>query len=195
MSRVRLHARRSCRGDRCTVRAPLVLAPEERAAESAARLRDAADRQDADVEDTIGDFGVRATTSPSCRSCSLAKPSASIVTRGTVFSPGSHPDLTIVPSCRTARARIVVGVARESNSFGSRRNEASDPTALELSPQRAFVLHLDARAEPPRRMRGRIEHVTSGRIARITSLRGLVAFLAEVLGDGSGASSDRRSEE
>jgi hypothetical protein len=31
-------------------------------------------------------------------------------------------------------------------------------------------------------MLGRVEHVTSGRVAHITSLRGLVAFLEEVLG-------------
>jgi hypothetical protein len=92
-------------------------------------------------------------------------------------------------------------VAQKRNRSGSRRNEARGPIALELSPERAFVVHLDARAQPPRRMLGRIEHVTSGRIAHITSLRALVAFLAEVLRDGSGASArwrinafDRRSE-
>jgi hypothetical protein len=77
-------------------------------------------------------------------------------------------------------------VAQQRSISGSRRNEASDPIALELSPERAFVLLLDARAQPPRRMLGRIEHVTSGRIARITSLGELVAFLAEVLRDGPG---------
>ena len=54
---------------------------------------------------------------------------------------------------------------------------------LRLSPERAFVLHLDERAQPPRRVLGRIEHVTSGRIARITSLRGLTTFLRDVLRD------------
>ena len=34
--------------------------------------------------------------------------------------------------------------------------------ALQLSPMRAFGLHLDARAQPPRRMGGRIEPVTAG---------------------------------
>jgi len=55
--------------------------------------------------------------------------------------------------------------------------------ALALSPERAFVLHLDARSQPPSRMLGRIEHVTSGRIARISSLRGLMTFLRDVLGE------------
>jgi len=32
-------------------------------------------------------------------------------------------------------------------------------------------------------MLGRIEHVTSGRIARVSSLRGLTSFLADVLRD------------
>jgi len=59
---------------------------------------------------------------------------------------------------------------------------------LELSPQRAFVLHPEARAQPPRRMLGRIEHVSSDRIARISSLRGLMTFLSEVLGDAAESS-------
>jgi len=49
------------------------------------------------------------------------------------------------------------------------------------------VLHLDARARPPRSVLGRIEHVTSGRVARITSLRGLVTFLNDVLREGTGS--------
>jgi hypothetical protein len=53
--------------------------------------------------------------------------------------------------------------------------------ALELPPDHAFVLHLDARAQPPRRLIGRVEHVTSGRVAHVTSLRELLAFLADVL--------------
>jgi len=55
------------------------------------------------------------------------------------------------------------------------------PVAFELPPDRAFVLHLDVRAQPPRRVVGRVEHVTSGQVAHITSLRELVAFLAAVL--------------
>jgi hypothetical protein len=50
-----------------------------------------------------------------------------------------------------------------------------------LPPDRAFVLHLDARAKPPRRVVGRVEHVTSGRVAHVTSMRELLAFLADVL--------------
>ena len=53
--------------------------------------------------------------------------------------------------------------------------------AFELPPDRAFVLHLDLRAQPPRRVVGRVEHVTSGQVAHVTSLRQLVAFLAQVL--------------
>jgi hypothetical protein len=55
------------------------------------------------------------------------------------------------------------------------------PAALELSPDRAFVLHLDASARPPRRVAGRVEHITSGRVAHVTSLRELLVFLEEVL--------------
>jgi len=66
---------------------------------------------------------------------------------------------------------------------GKGKRDVSPTTGLRLSPERAFVLHLDARAEPPRRLLGRIEHVTSGRVARITSLRALVGFLTDLLGD------------
>jgi len=58
------------------------------------------------------------------------------------------------------------------------------PAVLELPPERAFVLHLDVRALPPRRVVGRVEHVTSGRVGHVTSLRELVAFLAAVLRNG-----------
>jgi hypothetical protein len=55
------------------------------------------------------------------------------------------------------------------------------PAALELRPDRAFVLHLDVHAEPPRRVAGRVEHVVSGQVAHFASPRELLAFLAEVL--------------
>jgi hypothetical protein len=70
-------------------------------------------------------------------------------------------------------------MARSGKRSVSRRRV--DP--LQLSPDRAFVLHLDMHALPPRRMRGRVEHVASGRVAHITSLGGLVAFLTDVLCD------------
>jgi len=60
-------------------------------------------------------------------------------------------------------------------------NTTLKPATLELPPDRAFVLHLDVRARPPRRVVGRIEHVTSGQVAHVTSLRELVTFLAAVL--------------
>ena len=60
------------------------------------------------------------------------------------------------------------------------------PAAFDLPPDRAFVLHLDANAQPPRRVVGRIEHVTSGQVAHITSLRQLLAFLAAVLRNEDG---------
>ena len=63
----------------------------------------------------------------------------------------------------------------------SSQRTTSKPAAFELSPDRAFVLHLDARAQPPRRVAGRVEHVTSGQVAHVTCLRELVDFLAKVL--------------
>ena len=68
--------------------------------------------------------------------------------------------------------------------------------ALELPPERAFVLQLDARAQPPGRVIGRVEHVTSGRVTHITSLRELLAFFAEVLRQqATGESPSGRSDE
>jgi hypothetical protein len=61
------------------------------------------------------------------------------------------------------------------------RRTTSTPAAPELPPDRAFVLHLDVRAQLPRRVVGRIEHVTSGQVAHVTCLRELVAFMAKVL--------------
>jgi len=58
------------------------------------------------------------------------------------------------------------------------------PATLELSPDRAFVLHLDVHAQPPSRVAGRVEHVASGRVAHVTSLGELLVFLAEVLRNG-----------
>jgi hypothetical protein len=83
-----------------------------------------------------------------------------------------------------AGARIVAPVAQKRKT-SEWRDTAGDPVPLELLPERAFVLHLDTRAQPPRHVVGRIEHVTSGRVAHVASLRALVAFLADVLRDGS----------
>ena len=69
---------------------------------------------------------------------------------------------------------------RKSNTLRSRPRTAVG-LALELPPDRAFVLHLDARAQLPRRVIGRVEHVTSGQVTHVTSLRELLAFLADVL--------------
>jgi hypothetical protein len=63
----------------------------------------------------------------------------------------------------------------------SSRRTTAKPAASELRPDRAFVLQLDVRARPPRRVAGRVEHITSGRVAHVTSLRELLSFLAEVL--------------
>ena len=63
----------------------------------------------------------------------------------------------------------------------SSRRTTPRPPASELSPDRAFVLHLDVCAQLPRRVVGRIEHVTSAQVAHVSSLRELVAFMAQVL--------------
>ena len=69
-------------------------------------------------------------------------------------------------------------MAKRQKTSGTSRS-----VALHLPPDRAFVLHLDAHARPPRRMLGRVEHIASGRVTHITSVRGLLTFLIDVLRD------------
>jgi hypothetical protein len=69
---------------------------------------------------------------------------------------------------------------RKPKTPGSSPRTTAEP-ARELPPERAFVLHLDTRAQLPRRVIARVEHVTSGRVTHVTSLPELLAFLAEVL--------------
>jgi len=83
-------------------------------------------------------------------------------------------------------------VAKKRNSDESRLAETAASVALQLPPERAFVLHLDVRARPPRHMLARIEHITSGRIARISSLRELTTFLGDVLRDGNRREGDAK---
>jgi hypothetical protein len=71
---------------------------------------------------------------------------------------------------------------RKKNSPPSSSIPAAKPTPRDLPPDRAFVLHIDARVQlPRRRIAGRVEHVTSGRVAHFASLQELVTFLATVL--------------
>ena len=58
---------------------------------------------------------------------------------------------------------------------------ATKPARLELRPDRAFVLHLDAHAKLPHYVLGRVEHVTSGEVSYVTCVGELVAFMAKVL--------------
>jgi len=74
-------------------------------------------------------------------------------------------------------------VAKTRNTPPSAQRTAANSAPLELPPDRAFVLHLDAHARPSERVVGRIEHITSGKVAHVTSLRELVAFLTDVLRD------------
>ena len=74
-------------------------------------------------------------------------------------------------------------MTQRRKTSGARRDADPRSVPLQLPPDRAFVLHLDAHALPPRRMLGRVEHVASGRVAHVTSMRGLVTFLMDVLRD------------
>jgi len=82
-----------------------------------------------------------------------------------------------------AARRIFVRMERSRKPRSPQRTTPK-PATFELRPERAFVLHLDASAQPPRRVVGRVEHVTSGQVAHVTSLRQLLAFLAAVLRNG-----------
>jgi hypothetical protein len=68
-------------------------------------------------------------------------------------------------------------VRRTRKSVGFPGRAAS---AVDLPPDRAFVLQLDSRARP-RRLAGRAEHIASGRVEYFGSLAELVAFLTNVL--------------
>ena len=69
-------------------------------------------------------------------------------------------------------------VAKRQSTSGTSRS-----VPLQLAPDRAFVLHLDVHACLPRRLFGRVEHIASGRVTHITSVRGLLNFLIDVLRD------------
>jgi hypothetical protein len=118
--------------------------------------------------------------------------------RCAVKKPFSHHLLTAIsrPFHRRylASRGTVNRMKRSRNLPRSSPRPTSRPPAFELPPERAFVLHLDARAQPPRHVLGRIEHVTTGRVAHITSLRELVTFLANVLHNRAGATRSRGTQ-
>jgi len=65
--------------------------------------------------------------------------------------------------------------------------------ASRLSVHRAFVVHFATGGNPRRRrFQGRVEHLSSGRTARFSSLAQLLEFVADVV-DGSGAPVPRSS--
>jgi len=72
-------------------------------------------------------------------------------------------------------------MGRNRKAHRSSRHTTAKQPPRELPPDRAFVLQLDGRAQPPRHVAGRVEHITSGQVAHISSLRELLAFLAKVL--------------
>jgi hypothetical protein len=58
-----------------------------------------------------------------------------------------------------------------------------DAHGAQLSPQRAFVVHLGERGDAHRRrFSGRVEHLSSGAATHFSSLAGLLAFFDSVLG-------------
>jgi len=73
-------------------------------------------------------------------------------------------------------------MVRTRKSGEADRESAADHIPMQLPSDRAFVVHLDARALPPQFTVGRVEHVASGRVGHFGSLDELIAFLAGVLG-------------
>jgi hypothetical protein len=64
-----------------------------------------------------------------------------------------------------------------------------------LSPQRAFVIHLDSSTDPSAHHPvGRVEHVPSGESAHFRSLTDLLAFFARYVGDEGPADAGPESE-
>jgi len=61
-----------------------------------------------------------------------------------------------------------------------------------LPAHRAFVVHFGRSDGGRRRFSGRVEHLTSGRSSRFTSLRALLGFFAELL-EEPGSSDDERT--
>ena len=59
--------------------------------------------------------------------------------------------------------------------------QSTKSARLDLRPDGAFVLQLDVHAQLPRRVVGRVEHITSGQVAHVASLGELMAFMAKVL--------------
>jgi len=76
---------------------------------------------------------------------------------------------------RVAR-RIFAGMQTNRKVPRSSQRTAAKPKTLELPPDRAFVLHLHVRAQLPRRLVGRVEHVTPGKVACVTLLQELMAL-------------------
>ena len=81
----------------------------------------------------------------------------------------------------TSWPRIVRRVQQKRNIPQSSPLPAAKTGQLELHPDRAFVLHLDVRAQLPGHVVGRVEHVTSGQVTHVTCLGELMAFMAKVL--------------
>ena len=70
---------------------------------------------------------------------------------------------------------------RKENSPPFSSLPAAKRSPRDLLPNRAFVLRLDARAQLPRLIAGRVEQVTSGQVEHFASRQELVTFLAAAL--------------
>ena len=89
---------------------------------------------------------------------------------------------------------MVAGMQRKSNTPRSDAGAAGPQVRRGLSPDRAFVLHLDMRARPPSHIVGRVEHITSGRVAHVTSVREFLAFVTEVLREQAACPQSKRRQ-
>jgi hypothetical protein len=70
----------------------------------------------------------------------------------------------------------------ERHSTGARPSTGGGFRAgSSLSVHRAFVVHFGTDGGPRRRFRGRVEHLSTGRAARFSSLKALLGFIAAIL--------------
>ena len=144
---------------------------------------------------TANAFGVRATTSSAAHELLVGEIQGKALERQasicfhrrgrTAFSPLSNRNLTPVPSCAAAprpyrRCHATEAEHAPIASAHGRTGPGSNchPTAPS---------YCTSTRAPSRRDRviGRVEHVTSGRVDARHLAAELVAFLAEVLGDGA----------
>lgn len=104
------------------------------------------------------------------------------------FSPSNPQLLPRLASAGGSVLPMAGNVGRPARTWRADRMTPSRGEDFMLSVHHAFVVHLRAAGGPRRaRFAGRVEHLSSGRSALFSSLRGLLAFFGPVLDAGGPA--------